>query len=75
MNNKLLFSRKCSPQKTIQRFIHKYKLNFSYKDKDECIYENDLFMISVTKHLLFILIFEKDNLELCNEIKKFFYGE
>lgn len=74
MNNTLLFTRKCSKPKKIQHFIKKYDLNLSYKNKKEYIYENNILMLSVTKHVLFILLYNNTKPELISEIKNFFYS-
>ncbi len=75
MNNKLLFTRRCSPQKKLQCFIKKYRLNLLYRDKHEAIFENSYIMLSVTKYVLYILIYDNENINLSNEIKTFFYGD
>ena len=74
MHTKLLFTRRKSKNKTLKYFIKKYKLTCSYCDKTEYIYENNLFMMSVTKYNLFILLYN-NNEKLEFDIKNYFYGE
>lgn len=75
MNKHLLFTRKNSPQIKLNDFIIKYNLKCSYKNKTEYIYENNTLMISITKYVTHIVLYNANDTNLEYEIKKFFYGE
>lgn len=70
----LLFTRNYSPQKKINQFILQYDLKNIYKDKTESVFENDNFIVSVSKKYLYIILINSNNC-LENDIKKFFYGD
>lgn len=75
MNKHLLFTRKYSPQKKIKDFIIRYNLICSYRSRMECIYESHMFMISISKYVTHIVLYDSNNIRLEYEIKRFFYGE
>lgn len=75
MTTQLLFTRKSSPKRKIDSFIQQHALNLTYNDKKKSIYENDAMMISITNHVLQILLYDGEKPFLKREIKKFFYGD
>lgn len=75
MSRELVFTRKYSPQKKIQLFVKKYKLEQSYNDKHESIYINDHIILSITKRIIWILLTDKVNSEIEKEINNYFNDE
>ena len=74
MSKQLVFTRKRSPQRKIQRFVKNYKLNNAYSDKTEKIYMNENIILSVTKRVAWILLVGSSNPIMEEEIKNFFYN-
>lgn len=74
MGKHLLFTRKRSPQEKLKIFIEKYGLESSYCDNFEKIFGNESILLSVTKRVTWILIYDDSDSNLELDIKNFFNG-
>lgn len=55
--------------------IHKFKLKNILNNSRTSIYQNDFARFSIDKNVIRVLLFDKNNKTLLEEIRNYFYGE
>ena len=55
--------------------IHNFKLHKILENSRTSIYQNNFARFSVDKNVVRVLVFDKNNFELSEQIKNYFYGE